>query len=141
MSDLSYELAKLRIRRYRNESEGLLQTHREAMECRDCEDYLQQGLDALDCVRKADALLREADYEGIFEYSEEVREAIRALYAEWLVPCEYAEELIQKQFQRGYQPDNLEKFRTACEVVRDTVERTDWQEQLRFKDRLEAEPW
>ena len=143
MSDLSYELAKRRVHQYKDESEKLMQSHRNAMECRDCEDFLKQGLDALRWLCQTEAMLREADYEGLHKYSNEAREAIRNLYVAWITPCEYAERMIDVQLKRGYEPDHLKQFREACEMVRDTADRIDWHKRAKqnVDILLAAEPW
>lgn len=117
--------------------------HHAAMACRDCEDFLKQGLDALRWLRQTEVILREADYEGLQEFTPQAREAIRSLYVAWITPCEHAERMIDVQVKNGYQPDNLKEFREACGLVRDTADRIDWHKRAKqnVDSRLASEPW
>lgn len=125
--NLALKIAHRRVHAYADESDELMQRHAEAMECRNCEAFLKMGIDAFKWVRRAEETIREADYEGISELTPEVQKALDLLYTAWMNPCEFAERWILSLANRGYVPENLEKFRNACEEAEGTIERRNWQ--------------
>ncbi len=71
--------------------------------------------------------MREADYEGIFDFSHEQRQALDFLYSAWLIPCEFADTWISALADRGCAPENLTAFRDAREEAEEVVEHRIWQ--------------
>jgi hypothetical protein len=126
--NLILEVAQGRVNQYADESVSLMRRHAEAMECRDCEDYLKRGIEALCWLRKAEDMLREADAQGICPLSPELRQSINVLYSAWLRPCADADKWIEDLGVRGYVPDNIGEFRGACEEAEEIAERKDWQD-------------
>ena len=55
------QVARGRVDKYAGESVDLMRQHAEAMECRDCEDYLKRGIDAFKWVQRAQDMLRELE--------------------------------------------------------------------------------
>lgn len=100
--------------------------HSDAMECRDCEDFLARGVQLLQWIENLDAKFREADARGCFDYSRQFYNAVTELYRAWLVPCDHANAWISKVGGIGYTPDNLADFQSACECVRATIEDREW---------------
>jgi hypothetical protein len=141
--NLVLNLAHRRVRAYSEETDRLIGDHHEAMHCRDCEDFLQNGIDTLLRIRRAEETLREADYEGIFAFDAATRSAVGALYRTWLQPCEFAETWIAELREMGHVPDNLDEFRAACEFAKDAVAQVDWQERATRARALTSseEPW
>ena len=70
----------------------ILQAHTEAMDCRDCEDYLRLGLQAFNWLRTARKHIAEDIHSGQGVFNEELEQSITELYANWLEPCAEAEE-------------------------------------------------
>ena len=126
--NLALRLAQRRVHSYADE---VLQHHAHAMECRDCELFLQKGIDAHRWLSQAEETMRESDAEGIFSFSREMQDALGTLYQTWLGPCAFAEQWIDDLLKRNFHPDNLEDFRRVCDEVRDIVERQDWQTRTR----------
>jgi hypothetical protein len=114
-SDSSLLIATQRVKAYR-ERDALMEQHAQAMECRDCEDFLQAGIEAYKWLRQADESLREAAKAG-FDVGEEAKQALDTLYRCWLDPCEHAERRIQEQQKVGFPIANLPAFREACTFV------------------------
>jgi hypothetical protein len=144
MSDnMILNLAHHRVHAYAEQSDVLMRQHAEAMECRDCEVFLQRGIDANKWLRCAEESMREADKEGIFTFSQEIQDTLDALYLAWINPCEFAERWIQSLAERGYQPENRDDFRRACEETKDLLERRDWQKKAANARVLSTskEPW
>ena len=134
------DIATRRVHRY---ADDLMRDHAQAMECRDCEEHLQQGIDAYKWLRRAEETLREADYEGILTFSKDLEMAIDTLYKAWLGPAEHAERWIKALRQKGYTPDNLNDFREICEDVKEIVGGREWGSKA-TKARASAsavEPW
>jgi hypothetical protein len=121
MESLAYRNAREHIRAFAGESETLIQRHNEAMECRDCEAFLQMGIDAFQWLIRADMALREADADGEFSYTKEVDDSFKDLAKWWLRPCEFAERWINVQKDRGHELGNLVEFRRCCEEMRAIV--------------------
>jgi hypothetical protein len=122
MDSLSLRTARLHVHNYTGESDDLIQRHAEGIDCRDCEDFLQLGIDAFKWLGRADHVIRSAVYRGLAEYDPSLDVALAALYAEWLKPCTLAEGWIAQQEARGFRVDNLAEFRACCEEVRAIVE-------------------
>lgn len=89
---------------------GLMGQHLQAMECRDCESFLQLGIDAFDWLNRADEEVRKLIYAGKIQYDKEFDEALLFMYQRWLHTCEFAKQLIKSQQERGFQIDNLGAF-------------------------------
>ena len=85
------------------------------MECRDCEEFLAEGIEAFRWLRTAEDIMREGDYQGVFEFTAELQKVLDLLYSAWLVPLEFVENWISSLAARGYTPKNLPKFRKVCE--------------------------
>jgi hypothetical protein len=94
---------------------------REAIDCFDCESFLQLGIDAFAWLARADESIRKAIYAGQIEYDQEVDPAIAHLYQDWLRPCSHAEKWIATQESRGYNVSNVEEFRRCVEELQAIV--------------------
>ncbi len=119
---LAFRNASRHVRRYTNESEDLMRRHAEAIDCRDCEDFLQLGIDAFDWLNRADESIRRAILNGRAEYDPKAERTLLEMYARWLRPCEHAERWIAVQAKRGFHVDNSGRFRECCVDVRAIVE-------------------
>ncbi len=119
---LAVRTAKKYVKNYNDESDALMQAHREAMDCRDCEDFLQLGIDAFHWILAADCKVRLALKDGNFEEFESQQVVLEVLARCWLQPCKYAEHWIQLQQQAGNEPDNLVLFRKCCVEMAAIVE-------------------
>lgn len=121
MDSLVFRTAQKHVRNYSHEADAVMAEHRQAMDCRDCETFLQIAIDAFDWVARADADVRLAVYEGEQEYDPSFDEALLSLYRRWLDPCERAQSWIAVQQKRGFVLDNIGRFRVCCEEVRAIV--------------------
>ena len=121
MQNLTFEYAESHVKHYKRAKQHLMDQHREALDCYDCEAFLQLGIDAFDWVMRADRVVRSAYADGTVEYSEDVESAVKELCKGWLGPCEYAEEWAQKHLASGYQIDNLVVFRECCRQMQAIV--------------------
>lgn len=109
-NSLTLRTAEGHIECYERES-GLMAQHAEAMECWECEAFLQLGIDAFAWIMRADRQFRMAIYRGEKEFNPEAEKSLHALCKNWLgAPCELAVLLIEAQRTRGYEIDNLEDF-------------------------------
>ncbi|MBS0266192.1 MAG: hypothetical protein JSS02_29955 [Planctomycetes bacterium] len=126
MNNICLDLAQRHVAEYTNESDRLMREHGAAMKCRDCEEFLQQGINAFKWLRQADDFLREADAAGVEAYTAELRETFDLLYKKWLEPLAFAEQWIQENVKGGYAPDNLAEFSQICEEAREFVETREW---------------
>jgi hypothetical protein len=142
-NNVALDLARHRVQAYADESVGLMAQHTEAMDCRDCEDFLKLGVDAFQWLTRADDMLSAAAHDGLLDFTPELRAALGELYESWLRPCDAAERWIATLEQAGFTPEHLAEFRAACEVARNNVERQQWQEvTARARQTASAdEPW
>ena len=111
----------------RRTSHRVILDHVEAMDCRDCEDYLRLGLQAFNWLRTACEHIKEDVCSGQAMYSEELEQSITELYAGWLEPSAEAEEWIAEQEKRGYTVDVAAEFRRRAPrpgIFRATVTRS-----------------
>lgn len=118
---LVLRIARSRVKDYTDESD-LMKQHHQAMDCRDCEAFLQLGIDAFTWLIRADRDIRSAAFDKKIEWGEQFDEAFEALFRSWLEPCGFADDWIKVQLQRGSSVDNLAKFRECCEQVEAIVE-------------------
>lgn len=141
--NLALNLARRRIHDYAGETASWAQQHAEAMECRDCEEFLQKGISAYKWLRRAEETMREADSEGLFDFDTELREAVGDLYQAWLQTLPLVENWIAALQQRGYSLDNLADFQAVREAVQDVIDQKDWQSSAtRARVRCSSEePW
>ena len=115
--------ARRQVTNFAEECE-IIKIHQEAMECRDCEDVLQLGIDAFTWLTRADECIRRAVFEGV-EYDADTDAAIRELFQGWLRPCDAANQWIDGLLRKGYHPHNLDAFRTCEREVRSIVKAHD----------------
>lgn len=118
---LALRTARGHVDNYQTESTNLMARHAEAMDCRDCEAFLQLGIDAFEWLMRADREYRAAMAAGQIDYNAEVDAALTELCRTWLKPCEYAQKWIALQKQRNYEIDNLAEFNNCCEEMRAIV--------------------
>jgi len=103
-------------------SDQVMRAHEEAMDCRDCEDFLKMGIEAFRWIERAHNNIYQSIYDGDTVFDHELDESLTKLYESWLTPCAHAEKWIAVQVSRGYYPDNLTEFRTCQENARDILE-------------------
>ena len=119
---LELKIAKSKIDRYEQEAEGsIIHESRQAVDCLDCEEFLDKGIAALGWLQRSEEVLLEASAECVFENHPQVETAIElaieTLYAAWLRPCEKAEAWIASCQGNGYSMRNVEVFRDCCDRV------------------------
>lgn len=111
MNDLAYQHAETQLKQYSEQSEKLIAEHREATDCRNCEAFLQMGIDSFEWIMRADRAFRLAVYREEIQHHSEAESTIENWCRQWLLPCEFAERWIEMQQTRGYSVDNVEEFR------------------------------
>lgn len=124
MSTLALREARRHVRSFSDECE-LVQDHREGSECRECEAFLQLGIDAFRWLVRADETIRGAIYTGGAEHDARADESLRSLFRAWLRPCDFANQWIAAQQGRGYHLGNLDEFRASEREVRSIVKAWD----------------
>ncbi len=124
LGDYSLQLAKKFVEEYGARDDQLTQEHVAAMQCRDCEEFLEAGIEAQKWLRQSANVLREAARAGI-EVSRDAKEALDHLYRAWLRPCPNAEARIREQEERGFKVANLAEFQAARDHVMTRVQAMD----------------
>ena len=127
---LTFRTAEKHIRNYNSETSGVIAAHREAMECWDCQAFLQLGIDAFRWLVLATKEFRTNVPKLSPELIVESEEMVRQLRKSWLEPCGCAEEWIAIQRSRNYEVSNLEEFRECCQKVRQMVTEDQKMQQL-----------
>lgn len=122
---VAYRSAKHQVEFYAGQP-SLMQEHSLAMNCRDCEDFLQLGIESYRWLCRAEEWLREEIYEGNRENCSELSKALDRLYSLWQLPVRWAEKWVESQVAHGYEPDNLAEFRQVCAEAQDTVDNRQW---------------
>ncbi len=115
-------IARQRVECFERESGELMKQHYEAMDCRDCETFLQLGIEAYDWLIRADIAIRKSIASGQADYDPEIERGLETLFREWLNPCDKVEQWIAVQHGRDYTVDNLDEFRKCREEVVAIVE-------------------
>lgn len=122
LDNLALRTARSHVHAYSGECEELMARHAEAMDCRDCEDFLQLGIDAFRWLGRADVQYRMRVYRGVAEYDAKFEEDLAALYRLWLKPCDYALQWAEKQLRLEYRLDNLEEFKRCVEEAKALID-------------------
>jgi hypothetical protein len=122
---LAMHAAAHNVELYEQHAEKIISDHHEAMECLDCQAFLQLGIDAFRWLVSTDEIIVKAVAEGIAEYDADLESKLDELFRRWLVPCDFANEWVDVQLKRGYQPDNLRKFRKCQAEARAIVKSID----------------
>lgn len=115
--------ARRHVNTFTDESE-ILQDHQGEVDARDCDDFLQLGIDAFAWLVRADETIRAAVYQGL-PHEERSDEAIRELFLGWLRPCAAANEWIDSLAVGRSGPGNAAEFRRCEREVRAIVK--SWQ--------------
>jgi hypothetical protein len=128
MHSIELEIAQHQL----NEFEALdpvIAEHREAMDCLNCESFLQKGIYAYRWLERFEKVCDEADSLGMFGNDQESAayvDVVRELYKRWLTRGQEAEKWIAQVEERGFCIDNVEEFRACCSLVSDWVDRDSW---------------
>lgn len=140
--NIAQRTARRLVESYATEADLMARRQKE-MACRDCEDFLQLGLDAFKWISRFEEEIRSAAYNGKVEIDQNLVGELTALYADWLGPCESAEQRIETQRVAGFVPSNADEFRRLCEQVRGLLEHRQWVEIGRssHQRRMESESW
>jgi hypothetical protein len=121
MANLALRTAEQHVRNYERESTELMARQHEAMECLDCEAFLQLGIDAFDWLIRADRAIRSGIHRGTVEHDPSIEESLLRLCKAWLGPCENANQWARQQQSRGFVLENLGRFQECCEEMRAIV--------------------
>jgi hypothetical protein len=117
-------------------NESWLPAHKDAMECRDCEDELAKLIGAWGWIKQGVETVREAHYLGLIDIAPEVCENVSSVYNSWLQSAERADAQIREQVSRGHTPDNYTEFQACRDEVQAWVSESTWRG-LASKDRVE----
>ena len=120
--ELALQIARDRVDCYRHHSDEVIERHRKATDCRDCEAFLQLGIDAYEWLIRADQSIRRAVFKGDLEWDADIDTLFKTLFEQWLEPCEWARRWLNTQVERGYDVDNGAQFLECCEQVEAIVE-------------------
>lgn len=118
---LAYRHAHKLVGDYKTEAGDLMVEHRAAMDCRDCEDFLQLGIDSFDWITRAAGAVRSQAIlsdDPVFSQGES---ALKQLRSAWLEPCRFAEGWAALQLAQNYTVSNLEGFRDCCKKMQAIV--------------------
>jgi len=119
MTELTLELAQRHTQTF---ADDVKHSHHNAMECYDCQEMLQHGIDAFNWIQIAEKVLREGDAAGLVDIGVEVDDAINSLWEMWLRPVEGAEKKIAQTRAKGFIPDNMHEFNRVKEHAFEIVE-------------------
>lgn len=120
ISELTLRTATKHVKNFEEET-VVMRDHYEAMECLDCETYLDLGIDAFTWISRATKAVRKVALETDHESIEAAETSLRALRKMWLGPCDMAERWAGLLTKRGFTLPNLEKFRQCCDTMRQLV--------------------
>jgi hypothetical protein len=121
---LAVKYARDRVESFASADESWMREHQDAMDCLDCEAFLQLGIDAFRWLIRADMAYRKSlysEFETDPKGAEEVENILRALFVLWLRPCELAHRWIDKHAERGFEVGNLDEFSQCEQEIRAIV--------------------
>lgn len=122
---LALQTATSHVEQYVKQYEFVKREHCEAMDCYECEAFVQLGIDSFRWLLRADYGLRQGIYSDKVGYDAKAEASLQRLFRTWLVPCEFAERWAAVQSDRGMVVSNLADFRKCCEEARAIVESID----------------
>jgi len=127
MVSMELQIAQKKIRTYESDAEDIIHASREAQDCMECEDFLDQAILALTWIERAESSLIEAASEGLVgdEEAAEIQNIIASLHEHWLRPCALAKGWVQKCIGRNFEIRNLAEFNDCCERAQDWIERNE----------------
>lgn len=102
---------------FEDESVGLMAEHRAAMNCYDCEAFLQLGIDAHRWLVRFNSDLRKVD-DRIDLGEAKPAELLMALSRQWMTSCEFALNWIKQVEIIGFDVQNKREFENAIATVR-----------------------
>lgn len=105
--------------------EHLMQDHKEAMECMDCETCIQLGLDAYKWLVRADEQFNQSVAQGIMEFDKMIADTIENIYSIWYDLSNKMNTWIDLQITRGFELNNLRKFRECQRLVKAAISESD----------------
>ncbi len=115
MNEISYAMkyAKSHIAMYEDYecSTFDIEEHEQAMDCWNCQSFVQLGIEACEWLIETDTVLQNCIVTGQIEYSRKRELALQELFRRWLKPCEFANRWIDEQYKRGHVIENLDEFR------------------------------
>ncbi|RIK82443.1 MAG: hypothetical protein DCC68_06510 [Planctomycetota bacterium] len=120
LPEVALRTAEKHVSNYEAES-ALMAAHQEALECLDCEAFLDLGIDAFNWLMKATKVVRTVALREDDEAIERAEASLRAWRKAWLGPCDLAETWAGLQIARGFNIENLDKFRACCAAMRQIV--------------------
>ncbi len=94
-----------------------------AQERSDCEEFLANGIKAFVWLERCEAAFVEGASQGIVDIEPELEALIESLYSSWLGTSSLAERWVALLGQRGLKVAGADEFRSACERVRDWLDR------------------
>ncbi len=135
---LALRTARKHVQNFERESTAavVMQEHHDAMECRNCEDFLQLGIDAFHWVMNADCRMRVAVSEGDVAADDSFELLLLALCSQWLVPCAFAEQWIARLEADGFKLDNAEEFRNCRREMSAIVKSFDFNDEEELPARM-----
>ena len=105
-----------------NVSDQLLRDHSQAIEARDCENFLKLAIEAFHWLEEARADIREDILAGRLIYDRQGEASITELYEKLVAVCTGVENWVQTQLARGHALENLQQFRACRAEAEDILE-------------------
>ncbi|HZZ28678.1 MAG TPA: hypothetical protein VFE46_11805 [Pirellulales bacterium] len=137
--NISFRNAKKHVANFKHEVD-VMQRHREAMECWDCDSFLQVGIDAFEWLIRADICFKKAERDGRFNSAkaEDLDETVQSLCKGWLETANAIQVWIDLQKRRGYHLESLGRFLKCKDEIQAIVEFNEVSNSLELPDKLEA---
>ena len=120
---LEYRIAKRRVDDF---TDAVIHEHHNAMDCLDCEEFLDKGIKACQSIMKLIDTIREANYLGLTTDVPEFRNVIDVLYGSWLTHFDKAEDWIASLREKGHRPNNMHEMIQCREMFEECLQRHDW---------------
>jgi hypothetical protein len=124
MDSLAYRTARNHLQAFAGEGD-IIEKSYEAMECRDCEDFIRMGMDSIAWIQRLDSRVRVLCAKGTLVPNAEGDERIDDLYRAWLKPCALAVQWANVQKARDFDVDNLDELLRLKEIVLKQVREAD----------------
>jgi hypothetical protein len=135
--NLIFDLATRRVAHYGRPAQGGQDLAEDAAAC---EGALIEGLDAIRWIRRADETMRAADYDGIFDYTEDLQSSMKMLLDDWMQKAGSVAQSAHELESRGAILPSSTAFREMLLNVQELIDSADLIRPMASSAFLD-EPW
>lgn len=125
----SLDIARDRVAQFEDAVDPLMNDHHAAMNCLDCEAFLQKGIDAIRWLRLAEQAVMSQHKLAVTLVPTEFYVWLDGAYNAFVLRSKLAQQWITDCDARGYSVANSKEFFNCLESAEDWLEQRSWRNQ------------